>query len=533
MYLHGCKFTLVTDHSPLQWMLTARELTGQQARWVLSLQEYDFDVRHRAGVQHINADVLSRDPEDSTRDTTGARLDPEGGPSMSQLPGGIKDLREVGVQTGEPDISSSFSASSRLDFQQMKAVCSSQVVAPYGALAFHADDILLGNQGMLEDAEEELEERRLAYHCLHRQRGLHHKAAGWAKAVRRIRRRRQQPSGTQLRTTVVADTFFPAAVQGLAVIELFGGICAGLEMVLRCGYPVHQYLYVDNDPEVRRVALFRMRGLREAYPSLLSQEAVEGAFQLPQDVRQLRPELLKPLLPRHRQILVVAGWECQDLSPAKGQFSQGLKGSRSSSYFPLQDLLVALQSHTRDLPVGYLLENTAFLHNFNNPEMGRRDYAQVCKEMGEGITVDAAQFDSRAHRLRHYWSNLWYHSEAEAALTVINRQEGLTVQQIMDPGRRVADATRRETLLYFPCNSAGRPTSALPTLVSFLGSYNHRPGRPGAVLLDGQDWQEELNPDERWATPQAPLLQQAPQRRCATRYWADAWTPMPCRGCLP
>jgi hypothetical protein len=75
VYLLGREFEVCTDHRPLLWLLTAANPTGQQARWVLSLQEFDYTVRHRAGVTNQNADVPSRFPLPTTADTTGARLD--------------------------------------------------------------------------------------------------------------------------------------------------------------------------------------------------------------------------------------------------------------------------------------------------------------------------------------------------------------------------------------------------------------------------------------------------------------------------
>jgi hypothetical protein len=54
-YLLGIKFEVVTDHSPLQWLISNLELTGKHARWALALQEYDFTIRHRAGVTHQNS----------------------------------------------------------------------------------------------------------------------------------------------------------------------------------------------------------------------------------------------------------------------------------------------------------------------------------------------------------------------------------------------------------------------------------------------------------------------------------------------
>ncbi|XP_073784003.1 uncharacterized protein [Danio rerio] len=59
-YLLGRKFTLVTDHAPLQWMATAKNNNARVTRWFLSLQDFNFDVQHRAGASHGNADGLSR-----------------------------------------------------------------------------------------------------------------------------------------------------------------------------------------------------------------------------------------------------------------------------------------------------------------------------------------------------------------------------------------------------------------------------------------------------------------------------------------
>ncbi len=62
LYLHGAEFTLFTDHQPLQWLFSRQDLSGQSARWVLLLQEYDFKVIHRPGKSNGNADALSRLP---------------------------------------------------------------------------------------------------------------------------------------------------------------------------------------------------------------------------------------------------------------------------------------------------------------------------------------------------------------------------------------------------------------------------------------------------------------------------------------
>ena len=62
VYLYGKEFLLRTDHSALRWLLNFRHPEGQVARWIESLQQYNFKVEHRPGSKHGNADALSRRP---------------------------------------------------------------------------------------------------------------------------------------------------------------------------------------------------------------------------------------------------------------------------------------------------------------------------------------------------------------------------------------------------------------------------------------------------------------------------------------
>jgi hypothetical protein len=59
-YVYLSKFTLVTDHHSLRWLMNTRNLTGKLARWSLHLQEFDFEVVYRPGKQHADVDSLSR-----------------------------------------------------------------------------------------------------------------------------------------------------------------------------------------------------------------------------------------------------------------------------------------------------------------------------------------------------------------------------------------------------------------------------------------------------------------------------------------
>ena len=59
-YLYGQTFLLRTDHASLQWLYRRKEPSHQVARWLEMLSEYSFQLRHRSGIHHGNADGMSR-----------------------------------------------------------------------------------------------------------------------------------------------------------------------------------------------------------------------------------------------------------------------------------------------------------------------------------------------------------------------------------------------------------------------------------------------------------------------------------------
>ena len=78
-YVAGRRFTLVTDCSALPWLFRSRNLDPKLHRWALILQEYDIDLRWRAGSANLVPDCLSRSThptqqqshiDDSFRDDT-------------------------------------------------------------------------------------------------------------------------------------------------------------------------------------------------------------------------------------------------------------------------------------------------------------------------------------------------------------------------------------------------------------------------------------------------------------------------------
>jgi len=59
-YLLGNKVILRTDYHSLKWLRTFKRPEGILARWIETLAEFDFEIEHRAGRLHSDADAISR-----------------------------------------------------------------------------------------------------------------------------------------------------------------------------------------------------------------------------------------------------------------------------------------------------------------------------------------------------------------------------------------------------------------------------------------------------------------------------------------
>ncbi|KII62116.1 Retrovirus-related Pol polyprotein [Thelohanellus kitauei] len=59
-YLFGAKLIMITDHRPLQSIKKKGDIGGPTVRWLDLIAEDDFEIQHRPGKNHTNADASSR-----------------------------------------------------------------------------------------------------------------------------------------------------------------------------------------------------------------------------------------------------------------------------------------------------------------------------------------------------------------------------------------------------------------------------------------------------------------------------------------
>ena len=59
-HLLGANVVLRTDHHSLKWLRTFKKPEGILTRWIETLAEFNYEVEHRPGRLHCNADAVSR-----------------------------------------------------------------------------------------------------------------------------------------------------------------------------------------------------------------------------------------------------------------------------------------------------------------------------------------------------------------------------------------------------------------------------------------------------------------------------------------
>jgi hypothetical protein len=428
----------------------------------------------------------------------------------------MRTYRDARVTLPQGPALALLASQSRDDYQLLQAAY--QLPLPHGQVPASShthvgDDLLTGNAGLVTDATQHGPTPRVVAAVRTKRERLQaqHSALAslQASSLEHLQPltcqplRLSHPHGVpvvhSLDTRVLARSFFPAAdQQGITLYEPFGGLAAGLEACLRNGFTVARYLYSDTDPGARAVAHRRCQALSNVYGDLFPSSAYADAFTaLPQDVRRVyAPELQAAGAHDGSQWLVIAGWECQDLSAAGT--GSGLGGPRSSTFYDAVRIVALLQQLQPYRPPGYLFENTAMQVPWNHAHVRLRDFPAICAIIGEPVLLDAAQFGSHAHRLRNFWTNL---ADARALGTLLQafpRPHG-SVADVLEPHHRVREAASDDRPQFYPCNKKGQPLVVLPTLVARPVSWAFRPGEKGSLLntITGQEEEPSVNERER------------------------------------
>ncbi|CAI7885100.1 unnamed protein product [Closterium sp. NIES-53] len=171
--------------------------------------------------------------------------------------------------------------------------------------------------------------------------------------------------------------------QPIHLVELFGGIGAGLSAVVRSGIAVRKWTYVEKELMVRKMAEHHAWKLQAEFPELLSrrviQEPMGGTIH---DVL----EIGETEVASGGQVdLLVAGWECQGVSWAgKG------KGGGDSRTRLMEDLFCVMEwLQERQGRVAYLLENLDLEGYSREPIQLVRE--RIRGQLGGGVSCDATR----------------------------------------------------------------------------------------------------------------------------------------------
>ncbi|PNH01003.1 Retrovirus-related Pol polyprotein from transposon, partial [Tetrabaena socialis] len=333
-YLHGWPFTLVTDHSPLEWLMTQQDLTGQAARWALILQGYDFTVVHRPGVMNQNADALSRDPTPSAHDSTGARLDhasdpmpppprPGSAPPAAAIAlvstcwrarAGSAQLANVLCTT--PTTSHAFLPAQPWVLASVRRVGCLHLARAGTAPACVPDgaELLAGHAGSITNADDYQPPAadpavRTAAALVSSLRATLRLLQPEPRLPLRIASAHGPTSG--INTSLRHHAFFAAAeADGVALLEVPGGLAVGLQVCLRLGVKVRWYVSLEQQPDVCAGLRRLIPALARAHPLCLQLAAwhgdVGGTTLVPGATAVARLDSLP--LRQGGQWLVVGGW---------------------------------------------------------------------------------------------------------------------------------------------------------------------------------------------------------------------------------
>ncbi|CAI7835240.1 unnamed protein product [Closterium sp. NIES-53] len=250
----------------------------------------------------------------------------------------------------------------------------------------------------------------------------------------------------------------------------------------------------------------------QLWPEALPEEDVAGVH----DIRDINEWVLG----EWGQIdLVVAGWECQGYSQAGG--GRGMEDPRGATFKDLKRVLEMVQKKQGE--VLYILENVDLAKDRREPV--RLAFEEIVEVLGRGVSANAAELGSRAHRPRRYWPNGISIASLRHSLAQMQRPELRLVSDILEPNRLPAPVTSPDHPSQYQCNLPGKPRQALPTLVAYEGAQGFKmeeelPG-PGMIYDVRKGRWEEPTANEReeamghiWGATEHPEVTER-QRRAA------------------
>jgi hypothetical protein len=178
-------------------------------------------------------------------------------------------------------------------------------------------------------------------------------------------------------------------------MELCGGLTTGLEALLRAGYAINSYAWVDIDPDAHTAVSYRIADLKLQFPFLLPLEAIKDwDSQLPMDVRAIFLELLIATFPEGVDLLASPPMLANHLPNTHRERSpMGPDVVRH-----IHRLILNL-SEARIGGVGYLW-------TFSELHSAR---ASTLPLLGQGTLLDATKCCSGAYRSTRVWQNLLTH----------------------------------------------------------------------------------------------------------------------------
>ena len=114
-YVWGPKFLVRSDHAALVRLTNLKNIQGMLARWLAKLQQFHFDIVHRPGAQHGNADGLSCCPQcdrgSCAPTMTTHQTDPDQ-PYANSCGGSSMDSELIPLESGETCVAAIMTAQS-------------------------------------------------------------------------------------------------------------------------------------------------------------------------------------------------------------------------------------------------------------------------------------------------------------------------------------------------------------------------------------------------------------------------------------